>query len=459
MANSTTQNGVKTATAPQAKTNVATKTTQPKTPKEILSEEPVKDLDIIEVEAEVVEVASPEDALLSDEIKNNTHIFDEFFDIDYAKSLAKLLEPIDRYYFRATMIGFDDDLGEFPERNNPKRPLIFVSNHSGMAFPWDGMVFASALMKMNGYNLDKAARGLASPLLSKTNLMNPFLIRNFWKRAGGIDATSLNFETMMHYGQSNFLIYPEGVKGIGKGFDKKYQLQRVSSSAVRMSIKYKTDIIPFATINAEYINPFSYSLKMIDEMAQKVGIPFVPVGPLTSLILLQPWMFYFAAPAKLTYVRGKRIKPYEMIDKPFEEITLEEFRDITRRIQKDMQAELTRMVEMYGQKPFDWPDFFRTILQNFNKLPYFIPIAWPFLFTEHERRYRRFKTRLAQLAEDARDAYKQAYLDAKPREESLMGLVKTAADTILKNPEVLLLYVPVVGWIPTLIKGFSREEE
>lgn len=445
MANSTTKNGAKTATAPRTKTNVTTNTSEAKTQEEIL-----------EVDAE--EVMDSRDELLTNEIKNNTHIFDEFFDLDYAKSLARLLEPIDRYYFRATLIGFDNELGEFPERNNPDRPLIFASNHSGMAFPWDGIVFASALMKMNGYRLDKAARGLASPLLSQTNLMNPFLIHNFWKRAGGIDATSLNFETMMHYGESNFLIYPEGVKGIGKGFDKKYQLQRVSSSAVRMSIKYKTDIIPFATINAEYINPFSYSLTWLDDLVQSIGIPFIPVGPLTTVILLQPWMFYFAAPAKLTYVRGKRIKPYEMIDKPFEEITLEEFREITRKIQKDMQTELTRMVDMYGQKPYDWGDFFRTILQNFTKLPYFIPVAWPFLFTEHERRYRRFKTRLAQLTKDTREDFKEAYLNEKPREESLMGLINTATDTILKNPEVLLLYVPVIGWIPTLIKGFSREE-
>jgi hypothetical protein len=455
MAKKLTQNGTKTATAPQSTPNVATKPSELQIP--IDNPDAIANEEIVEVVAEEVEATG--DELLTQEIKDNTHIFDEFFDLDYAKSLAKLLEPIDKYYFRATLIGFDDELGEFPERNNPKRPLIFVSNHSGMAFPWDGMVFASALMKMNGYRLDKAARGLASPMLSQTNLMNPFLIHNFWKRAGGIDATSLNFETMMHYGDSNFLIYPEGIKGIGKGFDKTYQLQRVSSSAVRMSIKYKTDLVPFATINAEYINPFSYSLKWLDDIVQGIGIPFIPVGPLTTLILLQPWMFYFAAPAKLTYVRGKRIKPYEMIDKPFEEITLDEFRDISKKIQKDMQAELSRMVEMYGQNPYDWGGFFRTILQNFSKLPYFVPIAWPFLFTEHERRYRRFKTRLAQLTEDAREAYKEAYYNEKPREESVMGLVRTATDTILKNPEVLLLYVPVVGWIPTLIKGFSRDEE
>ncbi|WP_299462091.1 1-acyl-sn-glycerol-3-phosphate acyltransferase [uncultured Microscilla sp.] len=455
MAKKITQKEAKTATAPQSTPNVATKTSELQIP--TANPDATTSEEIVEVVAE--EVMAADDELLTQEIKDNTHIFEEFFDLDYAKSLAKLLEPIDKYYFRATLIGFDEELGEFPARNNPKRPLIFVSNHSGMAFPWDGMVFASALMKMNGYKLDKAARGLASPMLSQTNLMNPFLIHNFWKRAGGIDATSLNFETMMHYGESNFLIYPEGIKGIGKGFDKRYQLQRVSSSAVRMSIKYKTDIIPFATINAEYINPFSYSLKWLDDIVQSIGIPFIPVGPLTTLILLQPWMFYFAAPAKLTYVRGKRIKPYEMIDKPFEEITLEEFRAISKKIQKNMQAELSRMVEMYGQNPYDWGGFFRTILQNFSKLPYFVPIAWPFLFTEHERRYRRFKTRLAQLAEDAREAYKEAYLNEKPREESLVGLVKTATDTILKNPEVLLLYVPLVGWIPTLIKGFSREED
>ena len=155
------------------------------------------------IEVEAVEVA--DEPALTPEIEANKKIFYEFFNLEYAKSVAKfVLTPIEKYYFRAEFIGFEGE--QYPQRNNPKRPLIFASNHSGMAFPWDGIIFASGLMRINGYDLSKACRGLASPMLSKSNLMNPFLIPKFWKRAGGIDATSLNFDTMMHFSESNILI-------------------------------------------------------------------------------------------------------------------------------------------------------------------------------------------------------------------------------------------------------------
>ena len=78
----------------------------------------------------------------------------------------------------------------------------------------------------------------------------------------------------MQYNDSNILIYPEGVPGIGKGFNNKYQLQRFSTSFIRMAIKYKTDIIPISTINAEYINPWSYNIGWITKLVNKIGMPF-----------------------------------------------------------------------------------------------------------------------------------------------------------------------------------------
>jgi hypothetical protein len=116
--------------------------------------------------------------------------------------------------------------------------------------------------------------------------MNPFTIPNLWKRVGGIDATFLNFETMMYYKDHNILVYPEGVPGIGKGFDKKYQLQEFKTSFLRMSVKYKTDIIGISTINGEYINPWAYSSKFINRMMNKIGIPFLPLGFITPFILI-----------------------------------------------------------------------------------------------------------------------------------------------------------------------------
>jgi|GEM_PF-299930 len=410
------------------------------------------------IEVEVTEVH--DEPALTPDIEANKHIFLEYFNLEYAKSVAKfVLTPIEKYYFRAEFIGFEGD--SYPERNNPKRPLIFASNHSGMAFPWDGIIFASGLMRISGYDLSRACRGLASPMLSKSTLMNPFLLPNFWKRAGGIDATSLNFDTMMHFSESNILIYPEGVEGIGKGFDKRYRLQRLSTSTLRMSLKYKTDIVPFATVNAEYINPFSYSVPELNAIVQKVGIPFLPLGLTTLLVLLQPWMFYFAFPAKLTFVRGRRIKTYEMLTKPFDEITKEDLSFLRDRVHHIMQLELDEAVRHYGKKPFDWEEFLGTLTTNWNKMLYFLPPMWSFIFIDHERRYADLQSKLAQYSQNTAEdlASRQAIIDAemKPQEdETLLDMLKTATGMITRNPEVLFMYLPVGGWGYMIWKGFQK---
>ncbi len=364
-------------------------------------------------------------------IEANKHIYDEYFDPQYAIDLVKyLLNDIDRLYFRSRFIGFDP----MPERNNPDHPLIFASNHSGMSFPWDGMIFASMLAKRNQFEFRKAVRALAAPMLSKSTLMNPFLVENFWKRCGGIDATFLNFSTMMHYPDANILIYPEGVPGIGKPFTKRYQLQRFATSFVRMAIRYRTDIIPFATVNGEYINPYNLKSDLVNKLAQKIGIPFIPVGLMTLLVPFQPWMFYFGFPAKLTYVMGARIKAYEWIDKPYEDITDEEFQEIANRVKAQMQSELNAAVEKYGKKPYQCKELLSRWRKNPHKFPYFLPCFWPSLFAEFDRLYQRGELRGPKI-----------------------NLFRSWR-AFIKNPINFAFFIPILGWIPIFIKGFRRNQ-
>ncbi|MCS6833022.1 MAG: glycerol acyltransferase [Flammeovirgaceae bacterium] len=396
-----------------------------------------------------------EEMVIPQEIKENFKIFTEYFDVGYAVSITqKVLSAINKYYFRVEFIGFD----EFPERNNPHHPLIFASNHSGMAFPWDAICFASALLERNNFELGKAVRPLTAPALSKAHFMSPFLIPNFWRRLGGIDATRLNFETMMYYQEAHVLIYPEGVPGIGKGFDNRYHLQKLSTSSLRMSIKYKTDIIPFATVNGEFINPLSYSIKSLNKLVQKIGIPFLPIGPMTLLIPLQPWIFYFALPAKLKFVRGRRIKPYEMINKPYEEITEEEFATLRDQIHEQMQRELNYAVERYGKDPYELPELWQMIVQNLGRLFSFFPFMWPILFRAHENEYKRLKKKLFgdkenELSIEEKVRIVKNYHDNEPEKEITFA---TVIDTLIKNPSILLLYTPIAGLISMFL---SKPEE
>ena len=363
-------------------------------------------------------------------IEANKKIYHEHFDLEYMRNLNLEIVDFLRMYFRPIFIGFD----QMPERNNPDHPVIMACNHSGMAFPWDAIIFGAGLFHKHDYQLEKLFRPLAAPMLSASNLMNPFLLKDLWKRVGAIDATGFNFETMMHYPDANLLIYPEGVPGIGKGFNRKYQLQTFSTSMIRMAIKYKTDIVGISCVNGEYINPWSYSWDKLNKLSSKIGIPYIPVALHTPLLLIQPWLFYYGFPAKLTYVMGNRYKPYEMAgNKSIDELSEEEIRKIRDIIQADMQAELDKGVEMYGQKPFNWREFTANVFKYIRDLPYWIPVGWPILFTEYDRRYGEEST---------------------PPHGVIRGWFKFWR-IIAKNPFALSYYVPILGWIPILYKGMK----
>lgn len=369
---------------------------------------------------------------LMDLVDQNKGIYEEYFDEDYTISLEKnIFEWMNIHYFRAEFIGFEN----YPERNDPDRPLIFISNHSGMAFPWDAMVFGAGVFKMHGHKFKNAVRGLSAPMLSESTLMNPYLIKDFWKRVGAIDATSLNFETMMHFNESHILLYPEGVPGIGKGFNNKYQLQRFSSSFIRMSLKYKTDVVPVYTVNGEYINPYSYKSERVNRISKKIGVPFIPLSLLVLLIPLQPWLFYFAFPANLKYVMGEKISPYKWIDKPLEELSLDELRALSEKVRQEMQIGLTKAVEEHGRKPFKFGQLFLHNIKNIGSTPYFFSPGWPVLFADHERRYKKAKDK----GED---------LEMKLNFFSILR-------AIIMNPFAIFFFIPILGWIPIVIKGYS----
>ena len=364
----------------------------------------------------------------------NQHIYDDYFREEFTQTLDEnILQLLDRVWFRSELVGFD----EYPQRNNPDRPLIFASNHSGMAFPWDAIVALSHLWRhllATKGNLSDLPRPLSAPLLSQTTLMNPYLVREFWKKCGSVDATTLNFETMMYYQDHNLMLYPEGVPGIGKGFNRKYQFQRLATSMVRLALQHGTDIMPFYTINAEYLNPYAYSFEPINRLTKKIGIPFLPLTLLLLLVLIQPWAFYLALPAKLTFVMGTRIRPSDLTSKTVDELTRDEYLALSEQIRQRMQAEMDAAVLAHGQQPYRWAELWQRIRENWRFFPFFLPFAWPAMFTEFERLYVHEGRRHFRMQLDKPGAWLKM---------------------MWRNPITLAYFIPLIGWIPLAIKGYK----
>ena len=354
------------------------------------------------------------------------------FDVGISEAFTRqVVNLLNDVYFRTRLVGFD----AWDERNNPDAPLIFVSNHSGMAMPWDAVAFVAMLFRKFGYEYDKSLRTLITPFFTRVGLLSLYQIPGILTRSGGVEATMRNFEAAMRLRRGHVLVYPEGLRGIGKGFDRRYRLQRVSSSVVRMALEYKTDIVHFASVNGEYIHPFAYRSEWLNRVGKRLlGLPFLPLTLLLPLILLQPWVFYMAFPANLTFVRKSRIRWQDLrpgaaggsaSEAPASEAEILAIRD---RIQGQMQRELEEAEETYGRTPFGWRTFWRQLRRNYRSFPLWLPIGWPLLFWEFERRYARYGER--------------------SRPMSLSGL--SIFRILARQPWLLAYYVPVVGWIPIL---------
>lgn len=367
---------------------------------------------------------------LSEQAANNRHIINEHYNPKFTRHFIRMVMVyLKDYYFRPKFIGFEN----LPKRTDLNIPLIFASNHSGMAFPWDGIMLTSGLFEMFDYGKE-SMRPLTSPLLSKSVLMNPYLYDDLWKIVGSVDASFLNFETMMLQNDHNLLIYPEGVPGISKGFNKRYQLQRFSSSFITMSIKYRTDVVPILTINGEYINAYAYRAVWLNKLVNKVGIPFFPVGIMSLFIILQPWIFYMGFPAKLTYVLGKAIRPYEMTNKPIDELSYAELMEIKDKVHANMQHQLNDAVEKYGKTHYRIKEFFSINIKNLNKLPYSMPFGWSLLFEQFKLLWKKNKT------------------NDQPMKLGFLSSLRIIA----KSPKQLFFYLPIIGWIPLFIKGLRK---
>jgi 1-acyl-sn-glycerol-3-phosphate acyltransferase len=147
----------------------------------------------------------------------------EPFDPTFSRAMLEdVIEPILHHYFRPVVFG--------REHLPADGPVILAANHSGNAFPYDAIIFDAELWRLDGYDPARKLRTVYEKELSYTWWMRPFGIDNFWRRGGGVDMLFDNFDRLLARGD-RILYFPEGVPGIGKGFNRRYQLQRFSTAS------------------------------------------------------------------------------------------------------------------------------------------------------------------------------------------------------------------------------------
>lgn len=303
------------------------------------------------------------------------------FDSEWARSLErKVLAPLTDGWFRAEIVGAD----RIPARG----PLILASNHSGNAFPYDGIVLDAMLWRRDGMRDEAKIRTSYEYQLSLHWWLRPFGIADFWRRGGGVDMTFDNFDRLLTRGD-RVLYFPEGVPGIGKGFNRRYQLQRFSTSFVLLAARHRTPVIPIHIINAEWVHPFGYTFRPLDWlMARLFGVPFLPL-PIGLLAIVFPWIWYLAFPARLVFVVGEPLDVEAALraegiadgDHP----SRTQLRRAADRIRHQMQRELDACVATHGRTRYGFRSLARALRAARPHRLRLTPLGWPLAFVQHER--------------------------------------------------------------------------
>lgn len=149
----------------------------------------------------------------------------------------------------------------------PAGKVLLIANHGGQ-LPLDAMfVMMSLILEADP---PRFARGMAERWFPSL----PF-VSTLFMRCGHMVGDIHNCRDLLDAGQC-VLVFPEGTRGSGKVFSKRYQLQRFGSGFLRLALEAKAPIVPVAVIGAEETYPGIHDFPWL---AKKIGVPYIPVTP------------------------------------------------------------------------------------------------------------------------------------------------------------------------------------
>ena len=189
---------------------------------------------------------------------------DDFgWDPEALKPVAPLLYWMYREYFRVHATGLDE---------LPRGRVLFVANHSGQV-PLDGMMIGCALLFEA--QPPRAVRSMVERWVPTL----PF-VSTFFSRLGQVLGTPENCRTLLDQ-EHPILVFPEGVRGINKTYDKAYELQAFGHGFMRLALETRTPIVPVGVVGAEEQYPALWNAK---PLARALGVPAIPITPLFPLL-------------------------------------------------------------------------------------------------------------------------------------------------------------------------------
>ena len=160
------------------------------------------------------------------------------------------------HYFRV----ISHNIKYIPERGR----AILACNHSGQ-IPLDAMMIAHDVVRRSrGLRVARPALDYFVPGLPWINLL--------YTGVGAVGGSRGNFHHLLE-NEELLLVFPEGVRGVGKAFSQRYKLQNFSEGHAELAIRHGAPVVPMCVIGAEEQWPQITRI----EGVRKLGIPYLPV--------------------------------------------------------------------------------------------------------------------------------------------------------------------------------------
>ena len=211
---------------------------------------------------------------------------DEFgYDEQLAREiLLPLVRPLYENYFRVKTLGI--------ERIPNTGPALLVGNHSGTVAIDAVMVDYAVATE---HPAKRTVRNMAADLVMQMPFLGPLA-----RKAGNAIACDEDAHELLRRGEL-VGVYPEGYKGVGKGWRERYKLQRFGRGGfMEVALRQRVPIIPVAIVGAEEAYPMIADAKFI---ARTFGFPYFPItptfpllGPLGLIPLPSKWIIEFGEP-------------------------------------------------------------------------------------------------------------------------------------------------------------------
>lgn len=197
---------------------------------------------------------------LRESVQLNSAGFDPWgLNLDTAERALRSVRWLYERYFRVRTHG----IGRLP----PRGRLMVVPNHSGQ-LPIDGLLIALALV------LEGKPPRLVRGMVERWFPSLPF-ISTLFTRCGQTVGDPENCRDLLRREQT-ILVFPEGVRGTGKTYWHRYELQHFGTGFVRLALETRTPIVPVAVVGAEETYPSIYNVAWL---AKLMKVPYVPITP------------------------------------------------------------------------------------------------------------------------------------------------------------------------------------